>query len=87
MERKKMLLVEMDEKGICTKVVGSPVDIMCMATEALKTSKEALEKHPAISRKDSVKLMDEVVENYQTEAHYGEDAALLRAFIQTVKRY
>jgi len=81
MEQKKMLLVEMDEKGIHTKVTGVPVDIMCMATEALKASKEALEKHPAICPKMSVKLMDNVVDTYQTEAHFGKEVAEFKAFL------
>jgi len=81
MEQKKMLLVELDEKGIHTEVKGSPVDIMCMATEALKISKEALEKHPNICPKMSVKLMDNVVDTYQTEAHYGKEVAAFKAFL------
>lgn len=81
MAQKKMLLVEMDEKGIHTQVVGDVPGIMMMVTEALNMSREAIEKHPNASREDSVKLMDEVIKQYQTEARYGKEAAFARAMV------
>lgn len=76
-------VIEGGEKRV--EIAGSPVDIMCMAGDLLSASLEALERHPDISHEDAMKLMDEVVESYQVEAHHGKEAAKARALVQFFK--
>lgn len=69
MAQKKMLLVEMDEKGIHTQVIGCIPDVMIMAKEALLAGRKAIAKCPLTSTGDSVNLMEEVIGDYLEEAH------------------
>lgn len=79
------LLIVMDGKGIRTEISGSPADVMFMAERASTSSREALEKVEPISHEDAVKLMDEVIESYRTEALHGPEAAAFRAFMEFLK--
>lgn len=83
---KKRIMQEVIEGGEKrVEIVGNTVDIMCMSGDLLSASLKALEQHPDISHEDAVKLMDEVVEAYQTEDHFGKEVAKARALAQFFK--
>ena len=83
--QKRVLSVEVEGENKKVEIAGTPVDIMCMATDLLSACLEGLEKHPQISHEDAVNLMDEVVEAYKVEAHFGKEAARERAFFEFLK--
>jgi len=85
MERETKLVVVMDEKGIRTEVKGSPPDVMFMAERALTASREALEEVETIGHEGAIKLMNEAIKSYQTEAEFGREAAVIRAFAEFLK--
>lgn len=85
MAKEAKLLVVLDEKGIHTEVKGSAPDVMFMAETALKASRKALEKVEPISHEDAVRLIDEVIKSYKTEAEYGPEVAAARAFMEFLK--
>lgn len=85
MEEKTRLLIVEDENGVKAEVNGSPSDVMCLVKEALKAGNKALQKCPCIDAKDAQNLIDEVIEDYQTEVKYGEEAAIVRRILQIAK--
>lgn len=44
-----------------------------------------MQKHPCISKEDADDLIDEVIEDYQTETKMGEKAAILRRIAKMAK--
>lgn len=85
MAEKAKLKIVLDENGIHTEIMGKPADMMFLANMALQETEKALKKCPVISDEDALSLMDEVVESYQIQAHYGKDVADLRAIMQIIK--
>lgn len=85
MAEKAKLEIVMDEKGIRTEIKGNPADAMLLAKIALQQIEKALKKCPRLSDEEALSLMDEVVESYQVEAHYGKEVADLRAMMQIMK--
>ena len=85
MANKAKLLIIADEKGIRAEIEGAPSDVMCLVKEALEKGNAALQKHPCISKKDADDLIDEVIEDYQTETKMGEEAAVLRRITKMAK--
>lgn len=85
MAGKAKLVVEMNEAGIRTEIKGNPADVMLLAKIALQQTEKALKKCPKLSDEEALSLMDEVVESYQVEAHYGKEVADLRAMMQIIK--
>lgn len=85
MAEKAKLEVVMDEKGIRTEIKGNPADAMLLAKIALQQTEKALKKCPRLSDEEALSLMDEVVESYQVEAHYGKEVADIRAMMQIIK--
>lgn len=83
--QKKFLSVVIDGEEERIEIAGSTVDIMLMANDMLSACLKGLEKHPEIRHEDAVKLMDEVVETYQVEAHHGKEAAKARVISQFFK--
>lgn len=83
--QRRVLSVEMENGQKKVEIAGTPVDIMCMATDLLSACLEGLEKCPQMSHEDAVKLMDEVVDGYKVEAHFGKEAAKERALLQFLK--
>lgn len=82
MTEKAKLLVVLNEKGIHTEVKGEASDVMFLAERALTASREALESIKPISHEDAVKLMNEAIKSYQTEAEFGPEVAAARAFVE-----
>lgn len=80
-ERAKLMVV-MDDKGIHAEIKGNPADVMFVANIALKQTEKALRKCPGLTDEEILSLMDEVVESYQVEAHYGKEVADLRSMMQ-----
>lgn len=85
MAEKAKLEIIMDEKRIRAEIKGNPADAMLLAKIALQQTEKALKKCSGLSDEEALSLMDEVVESYQVEAHYGKEAADLRAVMQIVK--
>ena len=83
-ERAKLEIV-MEEKGIRAEIKGNPADVMLLANIALQQTEKALKKCSRLSDEDALRLMDEVVESYQVEAHYGKEVADLRTMMQIIK--
>lgn len=83
-ERAKLEIV-MGDEGIRTGIKGDPADVMFLAKIALQQTEKALKKCPKLSDEEALSLMDEVVESYQVEAHYGKEVASLRAMMQIIK--
>lgn len=85
MAERAKLVVEMNDTGIRTEIKGKPVDVMLLAKIALQQTEKTLKKCPKISDEEALSLMDVLVESYQVEAHYGKEAAQLRAMMQIIK--
>ena len=85
MEEKAKLEIVMDEKEVRAEIKGNPADVMLLAKIALQKAEKALKKCPGLSDEEALGLMDEVVESYQVEAHYGKEIADLRAMVQLIK--
>lgn len=86
MAEKAKLEIVMDEREIRAEIKGNPADAMLLAKVALQQTEKALSKCPGICKEEALKLMDEVVESYQVEAHYGKEVADIRAIMQIIKR-
>lgn len=85
MTEKAKLEIAMDEKGVRAEIKGNPEDAMLLAKIALQQTEKALKKCPKLSDEEALSLMDEVVESYKVEAHYGKEVADLRSMIQIMK--
>lgn len=85
MTKEAKLLVVLDEKGIRTEIKGSVLDVMFMADRALTECRTAMEKVKPISHEDAIRLMDEVIKSYRTEAKFGPEAAKAMAFMEFLK--
>lgn len=85
MEKEAKLLVVLDEKGIRTEIKGSVPDVMFMTERALTECRMAMEKVKPISHEDAIRLMDEVIKSYQTEAKFGPEVATEMAFMEFLK--
>lgn len=85
MAKETKLLVVLDEKGIHTEVRGKVPDIMLMAEIVLTRVRQTLEEQAPMSHEEAMKLMDAVIENYNTEAKYGPEVAAARAFMEILK--
>lgn len=79
------LEIVMDDKEIRTEIKGDPVDLMLLAKSALDETQKALKKFPELTDKEALRLMDEVVESYRVEAHYGKESSTIRNIMQTIK--
>lgn len=67
------------------EIEGTPSDVMCLVKEALKKGNAELQKLPYISKEDADDLIDEVIEDYQTETKMGEKEAILRGIAKIVE--
>lgn len=85
MANKAKLLIIADEKGMRAEIEGTPSDVMCLVKAALEKGNATLQKHPCISKEDADDLIDEVIEDYQTETKMGEKAAILRRIAKMAK--
>lgn len=85
MMNKAKLLIISDEKGIRTEIEGTPADVMCLVKIALEKGNATLQKCPCISKEDANDLIDEVIEDYQTETKMGAGAAMLRRIAKIAK--
>lgn len=85
MAEKAKLEIVMDEKGVRAEIKGNPADAMLLAKIALQQTEKALKKCPRLGDEEVLGLMDEVVESYQVEAHYGKEVADLRTMIKLSK--
>lgn len=85
MAEKAKLEILMDEKGVRAEIKGNPADAMLLAKIALQQTEKSLKKCPRLSDEEALRLMDEVVESYQVEAHYGKEVADIRAMMQIMK--
>ena len=71
MANKAKLLIIADEKGMRAEIEGTPSDVMCLVKAALEKGNATLQKRPCISKEDADDLIDEVIEDYQTETKMG----------------
>lgn len=85
MANKAKLLIIADEKGMRAEIEGTPSDVMCLVKAALEKGNATLQKNPCISKEDADDLIDEVIEDYQTETKMGEKAAILRRIAKMAK--
>lgn len=83
---RKILFIEIDENGIHAQVEGNITDVMCMATKALTVSQKAIEKHPQVSKDDSIDLINEVIKTYRRENN-RKKSTLPRTLIRFVKKF
>ena len=86
MAKKAKLLIIADEKGdVRVEIEGTPPDVMYLVKTALKKGNAALQKSHCISKEDADDLIDEVIEDYQTETKMGTEAAILRRIAKMAK--
>ena len=85
MANKAKLLIIADEKGMRAEIEGTPSDVMRLVKAALEKGNATLQKCPCISKEDADDLIDEVIEDYQTETKIGTEAAILRRIAKMAK--
>lgn len=59
--------------------------MMFLAEKALTASRQALEKVEPISHEDAIRLVDEAIKVYRTEAEFGPEVATAVAFMNLLK--
>ena len=70
---------------VTSPVCSGEIEVTLLVKAALEKGNATLQKHPCISKEDADDLIDEVIEDYQTETKMGEKAAILRRIAKMAK--